>query len=178
MRSPRRLFSRRSLSAALVLIAVLAVVALAAGCAEEPTSDSSGLAASASPSPAPAAAGSAAELYADLVRAIESAAPSLSPEELDGHIRALTGAPYSIIVAPYDPAAESESESFSQTVVASSGIDGALATDLAGFVHDSQGRPVRATEEAPGYGAPLWLAGHLAQVGGRDGYVLIAMPAE
>ena len=178
MGSSRWFFSWRSMSAAPVLIVALALVALAAGCTDEPATDSSSPAASASPSPSPSAAGSPGELYADLVKAIESATPSLSPDELDCHIRALTGAPFSIIVAPYDATAESESERFSRTVVAFSGIDGALATDLADFVHDSHGQPLQATEEAEGYGAPLWLAGHPVQVGERDGYVLIAMPAE
>jgi hypothetical protein len=159
----------------------LALAAFAGGCTSHGSateSPSSTPSVSPSPSQTGPNARSADEFYADLARAIRTAKPSMSAKALEAHIRAVTKAPFAIIVAPYDPGAESESEKMSRTEVAFWGIDGALATDMEGFVHDSRGRPFRSAEEAPGYGARLFLAGHPIKVGERDGYVLIGMPAQ
>lgn len=170
--------ARRAIVAPVVLVLLLPLLAGACASSAAPAeSPSSSLSASSSSSPTTVKAPSAAKLYADLRKAIRTADPSLSPEALTDHICAMTGAPFSIIVAPYDPAAESKDE-LSKLTLAFSGIDGALGTDFDEFVHDSQGRPFRATREAVGYGARLVLAGHPVTVGGRDGYVLVATPAQ
>jgi hypothetical protein len=102
----------------------------------------------------------------------------MSPEALEARIRAVTKAPFAIIVAPYDPGAESETQRFSRTEVATWGTDGALTTDLEGLIHDSRGKPFRAARVDPAFGSPFFFAGHPLKVGRRQGYVLVAMPAQ
>ena len=165
-----------------LLIIALAVVAtlLVVGCSSDDTGTAPSPAASpASPStsPTPPSVVSDARLFANLKKAIRSAKPSFSVEELDAHIVAETGAPFSMIVAPYDPTATSESAAFARTLVASTGTDASLTTDLEGIVHDSQGKPFHTVKVVPSLGA-LFLAGHPVKVGRRDGYVLVAAPAE
>lgn len=173
-RSPS--IARSGIVASVVIALLLPLLAGACG-SPDLAAESPDATTIASPSPSAATAPSAAQLYADLTKAIRSADPSLSPGELNAHVCAVTGAPYSIIVAPYDPTAESE-EDFAKLTVAFSGIDAALATDVEGFVHDSQGRPLHATRMAVGYGDRIVLAGHPVAVGDRDGYVLVAAPAQ
>jgi len=114
----------------------------------------------------------------DLTKAIRSAEPSLSPEDLDAHVLAVTGAPVCMIVAPYDPSAESESAAFARTLAAASGTDASLTTDLEGIIHDSRGRPFHTAKKVPSLGKVLFLSGHPLKVGGRDGCVLVAAPAK
>ena len=153
---------------------------LTACSSDEAATGVSPAASSATSSACPTAASvvSDARLFADLTRAIRSAEPSLSPEELDAHILAVSGAPISMIVAPYDQSAESESTSFARTLVATSGTDASLTTDLEGIIHDSKGRPFHTVKEVTSLGKALFLSGHSLKVGGRDGYVLVAAPAE
>ena len=174
--------SRRAARLAIVapVVLVLLLPLLAGACASSAApaeSPSSSPKAPSSPSPTTVKAPSAAKLYADLRRAIRTADPSLSPDGLDAHICAVTAAPFSLIVAPYDPTAGNEGDVLKVTV-AFSGIDGALSTDFDGFLYRSRGRPFHATRMAGGYGARLVLAGHPITVGGRDGYVLVATPAQ
>ena len=119
-----------------------------------------------------------AQLFADLDKAIRSAEPELSAEDLDARILAVTGAPVCIIVAPYDPSAEPDSDAFLRTLVAASGTDASLTMDLEGIIHDSKGRPFHTVKEVPSLGKALFLSGHPLKVGGRDGYVLVAAPAK
>ncbi len=168
--------ARWGMVASVIVVLLLPVVAGACGLRDAST-QSPPASAIASASPSAAEPPSAARLYADLTKAIRTAAPSLSPDELDAHICAVTGAPYSIIVAPYDQAAQSE-EDFAKITVALSGIDAALATDIEGFVRDSRGKPLHATRMAGGYGELLVLAGHPIPVGEQGGYVLVAAPAQ
>jgi hypothetical protein len=162
------------------VVLVLLLPLLAGACASSDTpaeSASSSPKASSSPSPTTVKAPSAAKLYADLRKAIRTADPSLSPDDLDAHICAVTAAPFSIIVVPYDPTA-SNVEEVQKVTVAFSGLDGALGEDFDEFLYRSRGRRFYATRMAGGYGARLVLAGHHVTVGGRDGYVLIATPAQ
>lgn len=115
-------------------------------------------------------------LDADLVRAIATAEPSLSPDALDTHIRSVTYAPYSMIVAPYDPKAQSDSVEFGKTWVAGYGTDAAITTEFQGIIYASRGKPCRDFD--PGLiDEPLYFAGRPVRVGGLPGYVLVARTA-
>ena len=115
-------------------------------------------------------------LTADLARAIASAKPSMSPDALDSHIRLVTGAPYSMIVAPYDRKADADSRAFGRTWVAGYGTDGAITEEFQGIIHDSRGRPHRDFDPSL-VDEPLYFAGRPVRVGGRAGYVLVARAA-
>ncbi|MDR3686580.1 MAG: hypothetical protein P4L93_06470 [Coriobacteriia bacterium] len=115
-------------------------------------------------------------LDADLARAIASATPTMSPDALDAHIRKVTQAPYSMIVAPYDPKAQPDSEEFGKRWVAGYGTDAAITEEFEGIVHDSRGKPHRDFDPSL-IGEPLYFAGRPVRVRGRAGYVLVARTA-
>jgi hypothetical protein len=162
--------------APVLLVLLLPLLTGACASPDAPPESPSSSPTSSSPSPTTVEAPSAAKLYADLRQAIRTADPSLSPDDLDAHICAVTAAPYSIIVVPY-PAADSMEE-VHKAQVAFSGLDGALSEDFVGFLYRTRGRPFHATRMSGGIGVRLVLAGHPVTVDGRDGYVLVAIPKQ
>jgi len=114
-------------------------------------------------------------LYALLQKALRSANPSWSAKVLDAHIRRVTGAPYSMIVAPYDPTAEFETARFWRTVVATYGTDASWTTEFEERIQKSRGKPLHVSEESIAWAEPFLFCGHAVEVRGRDGYVLIAV---
>jgi len=169
--------SGRCLLRIVPLLLLVGILGSAAGCAstestaESPSRNPSPVASS---SPAAPAAGSAAELYAALVRAIRAAKPSTSPDALCAYVVAATKAPRVIVVSPYDSKAVEDYGS----IVAAQAVDGSLAMDLLGLAHDSKGKPYRGRTQIPTFGSPYFFAGHAAKVDGRAGYVLVASPAQ
>jgi hypothetical protein len=165
-------------AATLSVIAALAVSAVAGLSACTPaTSSSAPSSADRAQSAAQTLIGSlssgVAELDADLAKAIQTADASASPQALDAHIRKATGAPSSMIVAPYDPRAEADSPEFDRSQVAGAGTDAAFTTEFEGYIHDSQGTALRGIS---GWEGLNFFAGRPIKVGGRPGFVLIAKP--
>jgi hypothetical protein len=130
-----------------------------------------------SASPTTAGPSNDAELFASLTEAIRSANPAMSPKALDAHIRRVTNVPRSLIVAPYDPKAESESSAFMKTWVASHGIDGASASHFSDLVYRSGGKPFHTALEDTLIGT-YYVAGQPIEVGGAQGYVLVGTAGE
>ena len=116
-------------------------------------------------------------LDADLARAIASAKPSMSPDALDAHILRVTGAPYSMIVSPYDPKAQPDSAEFGKTWVGGHGTDAAITDEFQGIICDSRGKPHRDFDPSL-VGEPLYFAGRPVRVRGRAGYVLVGRTAK
>jgi hypothetical protein len=157
------------LAIALALAASSSVAACATDKAQSPPPSTSPVTSPASPI---TAVPDDEELLARLTRAVQSADPAMSAKALDAHIREVTKAPRSLIVAPYDPKAEGESLAFARSMVASHGIDGAGAAYFANTVYESRGKPFhRAEDFTPG--GTVYLAGQPVTVRGVDGYVLI-----
>ena len=77
-----------------------------------------------------------------------------------------------MIVLPYDPTAESETEDFMKTIVAGEGADAALATQFMSLIHDSKGQVFHGRLE--GSDEPTYYAGRPVQIDGSPGYVLVA----
>lgn len=141
------------------------------------SSSSSPLPSTSASSPAAPVVSDAA-LFADLGKAIRSSDPSLSPDALNAHIVTLTRAPICMIVAPYDPSAESESAAFARTLLSTSGTDASLTTDLEGIVHDSKGKAFHTVKVVSSLGKALFLCGRPLRVGDLHGYALVAAPAQ
>ena len=110
-------------------------------------------------------------LEAELLVAVRTARPSLSPEGLDAYIRKFTKAQYSLIVAPFRP------KDVGGTWVASHGLDAAITDVFEGFIEDSKGRTVRDFDPEL-VAEPLYFAGRPILVHGRAGYVLVARTAK
>lgn len=171
---------RRSLQVALTVAAAVAMSLFASACSSsggDGVPPASTTTAAPSASPATVRPINDSELFASLVRAIRSADPAMSPEALDAHIREVTKAPRSLIVAPYDSKAESESPAFMKTWAASHGIDGASAAGFSDLVYRSRGKPFHTALKDTLLGT-LYVAGQPIEVGGLRGYVLVGIPAE
>ena len=168
-------------SLAVTALLLLSPVWLAGGCnsAEQGSASSSPSAMPsspsgiASPSSAAATVGSAKAFYAALVKAIRSSDPSMSPDALCQHVRAVTKAPHVLVVSQFDL---TEAEDY-DSIVASWGTDGSLTMDLVVLIQRAQARPFRSTRKSPTFGTPFFFAGHPLKVAGHDGYVIVAAPA-